>query len=147
MPVVSARLQPGGEALRQQALPAPIDAVEQVFGGKSQRGVAFDLQFAVEEEGVGVFFAQNHAQVVGAVGGEAQVGRAGVILCGEALCVGAEADADAEVKYVKLEVTSGKLCHVGGQEAAAQHLVQGLHEDEARRQGGQVAAYAREPAR
>ena len=54
----------------------PVHAVEQVFGNQPQLGIAFDLQFAVEKQSIGVFLAHHHAHKVDAVGGKAQIGRA-----------------------------------------------------------------------
>ena len=39
----------------------PFHAVEQVFSDQPQFGVAFDLQFAFEKQGIWVFFTQHHA--------------------------------------------------------------------------------------
>ena len=48
----------------------PFHAVEQVFGDQSQLGIAFNVQLAFEKQGIGVFFAQHHAQKIDGVGGQ-----------------------------------------------------------------------------
>jgi len=54
----------------------PLDGVEHVLDDQAKLGVAGDLQFAVEEQGVGVFLTGQQLQVGRQVGGKGEVGLA-----------------------------------------------------------------------
>jgi hypothetical protein len=59
---------------RQGGQPRPFDGVEHVLDQQSELGVAGDLQFAGEEEGVGIFLASEQLEKGGQIGGKGEVG-------------------------------------------------------------------------
>ena len=105
------------------------------------------MQFAFEKQGIGVFFAQHHAQEIHAVGGQPQIGRAFEAAVEEAFAIGGEAHGDARVEHVDFESAAVKQAHIGRQEAAFEHEVEGFNQRETRRQGGQAAADLGAPLR
>lgn len=59
---------------QQIGQPRPFDGVKHVLDQQAQFGVAGDLEFAVEEKGVGIFLPGKQLQVSGEVCGESKVG-------------------------------------------------------------------------
>lgn len=58
---------------QQVGQPWPLDGVEHILDQQAQLGVASDLEFTVEEKGVGVFLAGNQLKVSREVCGESEV--------------------------------------------------------------------------
>ena len=67
---------PGNWQPRQAGQTGPLDGVEHVLDQQAKLGVAGNLEFAIEEQGVRVFLAGEQLQVGRQVGGESQVGLA-----------------------------------------------------------------------
>ena len=54
----------------------PLDSIKQVLDQQTEFGVAGDLEFAVEEQRVGVFLAGKQLEIGGEMGGKSEVGLA-----------------------------------------------------------------------
>ncbi len=67
-------LSAAGQGRTREA--GPLDGVEHVLYDQAKFGVAGDLQFAVEEQGVGVLLAGQQLQVGRQIGGKGEVGLA-----------------------------------------------------------------------
>lgn len=52
----------------------PLDGIEQVFDQQAKFGIAGDLKFAIEEQGVGVFLAGKQLEIGREMGGKGEVG-------------------------------------------------------------------------